>query len=308
MFKQPMLSICIPTYKREYLIDKLIEGIYSQNCDNSLFEVCITDNSETDETQNLIQSKYSGIENLHYKKVTCKGFLNSIEALKAGNGLLLKLHNDYSLFKEGSLQKLIDRAQKYQKDRPVIFYSLRGKKDVETFNDFNGFMNRINYLSTWSTSFSIWKVDFDILLNKKIKCNYMYPHTSLLFGESKKTSYIVDDYPYFVNVEPKKKGGYNLVDNFVRIFLGIVKTDLLDKNLITNGTYRKIELNILRFCAARFIDVKNKKDYTFSFDNKKQIITDQCGLKGYLQFRLFVLGYKIRNIFRSKVVINFNVW
>lgn len=297
MFKQPVLSICIPTYKREYLIDELIKGIYSQNCDNKLFELCITDNSETDETQNLIESKYTNIENLHYKKVTCKGFLNSIEALKAGNGLLLKLHNDYSLFKEGSLQKLIDGVQKYRNDRPVIFYSLRGKKDVETFVEFNRFMNKINYLSTWSTSFSIWKRDFDMLINEKIEFNYMYPHTSLLFGESKKTGYVVDDYSYFVNVEPQKKGGYNLVDNFVRIFLGMVKTDLLDKKLITNGTYRKIVLNILRFCATCFVNVKNKKDYTYSFDNKRRIITDQCGLKGYLQFEFFVLGYKIQNLF-----------
>lgn len=301
MLKQPVLSICIPTYKREYLIDKLIEGIYSQKCDNSLFEVCITDNSETDEAYNLIQSKYKGIENLHYKKVTCKGFLNSIEALKAGNGLLLKLHNDYSLFREGSLQKLINSAQTYQKDRPVIFYSLRGKKDVETFHDFNSFINKINYLSTWSTSFSIWKEDLEMLLNEKIECNYMYPHTSLLFGESKKTGYVVDDYSYFVNMEPKKKGGYNLVDNFVRIFLSMVKTDLLDKKLITNDTYRKIESNILRFCATCFVNVKNKKYYTYSFENKKQIIIDQCGFKGYLLFKLFVLGYKAYNIFRPKV-------
>ncbi len=55
MSDQPILSICIPTYKREYIIDELIAGIYEQGCDNNLFEVCITDNSKTDETKNLIE-------------------------------------------------------------------------------------------------------------------------------------------------------------------------------------------------------------------------------------------------------------
>ena len=65
MEKQPILSICIPTFKREYIIDKLIEGILVQNCDESLYEICITDNSETDETKELIERKYASIRNLH---------------------------------------------------------------------------------------------------------------------------------------------------------------------------------------------------------------------------------------------------
>ncbi len=134
--------------------------------------------------------------------------MNSIEAIKSGNGELLKLHNDYSLFEPGCLQKLIDGAQRYQKEKPVIFYSLRGKENIKKFNDFDNFISKINYLSTWSTSFSIWKEDLDSLLDKNIECNYMYPHTTLLFGMNNKTGYVVDDYKYFKNVNPKKKGGY----------------------------------------------------------------------------------------------------
>ena len=198
MENQPILSICIPTYKREYLIEKLINGIYAQNCDRSLFEVCITDNSETDETQKLIQDKFSGIENLHYKKVECEGYRNSIEALKLGNGQFLKLHNDYTMFHDGCLAKLIDNVAALAKDKPVVFYTLRGKDEVRSFRD------------------------FDRLMTDGINCNSMYPHTSLLFAESWKNNFLVDEYGYFYNDQPKKKGGikgksgYNLVDNFVR--------------------------------------------------------------------------------------------
>jgi len=301
---QPLVSICIPTYKREYLIEKLINGIYAQNCDNNLFEVCITDNSDTDETLNLISDKFSHIENLHYKKVKCEGFRNSIEALKASNGLFLKLHNDYSMFYEGSLQKLIDSVEKYKENKPVLFYTLRGKEEKQIFNDFNEFMKNINYLSTWSTSFAIWKEDFDKLMKKDIECNYMYPHTSLLFAEYWKKEFVVDEYCYFYNEQPKKKGGYkgksgyNLIDNFVRIYLTMVNVDLLDQHYIQGDTYRKIESNILRFCAKNYVNLNNRKGFTYSFENRKEIITNRCGTSGYIQFCIYVLIYRIRKIFK----------
>lgn len=294
MDKQPVLSICVPTFKREYIIDQLLEGLLAQKCDESLYEICITDNSETDETKNLIEEKYSNVKNLYYKKVTVKGFLNSIEALKLGQGKLLKLHNDYSLFLPGSLQKLIDQAAANDEEQPLIFYTLRGKKKSEKFDNFDAFMSCINYLSTWSTSFAIWKTDFDKLMRQQIECNYMYPHTTLLFHENYKTSYLVDDTVYFKNIIPKKKGGYNLVDNFVRIYLTMVNDDLVKPGLISRGTYHKIEFHTLRFCAANFVNVLTMESYTFSFDDTKKLITDQCGWKGYMVYRLFIPVYKLR--------------
>lgn len=299
MNNQPILSICIPTFKREYLIDQLVKGIYAQNCDPTLYDICITDNSETDETKDLIERKYSDRPNLHYKKVNCKGFMNSIEALKFGNGKFLKLHNDYSMFTEGSLQKLIETAQKYEAEKPVIFYTLRGKKELQKYSDFISFMNSINYLSTWSTSFTIWKADLDRLLDSGIECNYMYPHTTLLFAQHYKKAYIVDDDRYFVNLQPKKKGGYNLVDNFVRIYLDMVKTDLVNNNVISKATYRKIEHNILRFCAANYVNLKDRENYTFSFDNQKEIIVKQCGKIGYIIFNMFMVVYKLIGIVKK---------
>ena len=300
MNTQPLLSICIPTFKREYLIDQILQTIYSQGCDNSLFEVCITDNSETDETKDLIEGKYSNYENLHYKKVFCKGFLNSTEALKFGSGKFIKLHNDYSMFKEGSLKKLIDQVKDNQEEKPLIFYTLRGKKRMQSFSDFDSFMASINYLSTWSTSFAIWKDDLDKIMSSDIEPNYMYPHTTILFKEFYKTSFIVDDYIYFENVEPKKKGGYNLVDNFVRIYLDMVKNDLLNEGHISSKTYSIIENRILRFVASCFVNLKDKPNYTFKFDDMEEIVTAQCGAKKYNTLKHYISVYKFLKKFKSK--------
>ncbi len=294
MVNQPILSICIPTFKREYLVDELLQSIYAENCDNELFDICITDNSETDETRDLIESKYTQYHNLHYKKVTCKGFMNSVEALKFGDGQFLKLHNDYSIFKPGSLTRLIAQVQKYQDDKPLIFYTLRGKKDIEIFDSYDAFMYDINYLCTWSTSFAIWKEDLDrIMSDPDLQCNYMYPHTTILFREDYKKSFVVDDYAYFINKQPKKKGGYNLLDNFVRIFLTMLREDLVEPHKISSRTYQKIEKNILRFCATNYVALENKEGITYTFDDKKDIITAQCGKKGYVQFMVYAQAYRL---------------
>ena len=197
MEKQPILSICIPTFKREYIIDKLIEGILVQNCDESLYEICITDNSETDETKELIERKYASIRNLHYKKLN---------------------------------------------------------KDAE------------------------------------------YKE----FKENNKTGYLVDDTVYFENIIPKKKGGYNLIDNFVRIYLTMVNEDLLKPKIISASTYRRIEFHILRFCAANYVNTKTINGYSFTFDDSKGLITNQCGWKGYLVYRLFIPIYILRHYISRK--------
>ncbi len=304
MKSRPLISICVPTYKREYIIDQLIQSILAQKCDPAQYDICITDNSDTDETADLIAQKYSKLDNLHYKKVQCEGFRNSEEALKLGDGYFLKLHNDYSMFHEGSLQKLIDDVKEYSEEKPVLFYTLRNKDRKTEFDTFDDFMNEVNYLSTWSTSFSIWKEDFDYIMNLGIDCNYMYPHTSLLFAETWKKKFVVDDYCYFYNVQPKNKGGYkgkkgyNLIDNFVRIYLGMVGKDLVEKNAISKNTYNRIERNILRFCAKNYVNLNNRPGYTYQFDNRKEIITKQCGASGYMLFCAFVAVYRIRSLLK----------
>lgn len=279
MAKGPVLSICVPTCKREYLVDQLLKSIYEQGCNQELFEVVITDNSETDETKGLIESHYRNVENLHYKKVTCKGFMNSIEALKFGDGQLLKLQNDYSLFKSGSLQKMLDLAIEQQKNKPVIFFQLdKSVQRKKFFTTMDSFMKHIRVLSTWSSAFSIWKEDFDKIIESSIEPNYMYPHTTLLFAETYKNQYIVDEYEYCINEAPKKKGGYNLVDNFIRIYLGMVRAQLLNPGHISPKTYNAIETDSIRFVAQwRYTCENDQEDrYSFTFENQEDIIQKTC--------------------------------
>lgn len=308
----PLVSICIPTNNRPDIIRETILSIIEENVGNDLLNICITDNSPTNETKELIEKEFKDVTYIKYKKTHCEGFLNSVEALKFGNGRFLKLHNDYSKFKKGQLIKFIDRIKKNKNEKPLIFFSfgaLNKNKKVEIFDTFDNFLYNIHYYSTWSSAFGIWKNDFIKLYNENIKIDYMFPHTSFLFNLTYKKKYIVDDTKYIENIPLKKKGGYNLTNNFVRLYLSMVK-ELLDMKCISFRTYNKIEKGIIKFVAFWWNQVLfNNEVFYFTFDNTEKIIREVCGNKSvrmyiywkniyYIKFSIKRLKKKCKSVFK----------
>ena len=151
---QPWLSICVPTCNRPDIIVQLIDSINEQNVDKTLYEVCISDNSTNDDTCVLVEEISKGFSNIRYQKSDCKGFLNSVEALKMGSGKYLKLHNDYSIFQKDSIVRIIDAIIYAEKSHTYIYFSL-GILNKNTilgpFYSFNEFAYCISYFATWSS-------------------------------------------------------------------------------------------------------------------------------------------------------------
>lgn len=295
-----LLSICIPTYGREELLKNTIESIYSNNIDNSLFEICISDNSPTDETKNMLEKYFFNYSNLHYSKTNCEGFRNSIESLKMGKGKFLKLQNNYTAFNADYFAIFIETLKKI-KNGTLIFFSAGELKlyNQIQFEDFDSFMNCIHYYSSWSTSFCISKFDFDHLIYTNVELNNMFPHTSLLFFMTQKERYIVDDNLYFYNQNVKSKGGYNIPQVFGNDFLSMVEKLYLENN-ISNKTFLKIKKNLLyKYLVGWYVNVVCMKDvFHFSYEGKSKIITENFGFYRYLVF-LFLSFIKIVS-FKSK--------
>lgn len=278
-----LLSICIPTYKRAQLLRKTLNSIYAQNVDHKLFEVCISDDSPDDETKNMIENEFSSIDNLVYQKIPDLGY-NIVEALKLGKGEFLKCQNDYAIFKEGSLQKIINLISSNLEDKPILYFGLKSVKtnsEIQEFNNFNDFISCIDLMATFLSSNGLWKEDFNICNSNNIELVQAFPHTTYLFNCSFKTSIIVDNYDYFVNQDLKTKGGYNLPQFFVQEFLNLADKTLFTKSLITKKTREKLEINIIQFVANWYLTTKIEHNkYKFKFDDCEKIIKDKCGQQG----------------------------
>lgn len=292
-----VLSICVPTYNRREYIEELLDSIYSQNVSNELFEVCITDDSDDDETQNYIRENYNNVCNLKYRRVPNTGYLNLIKALEFGEGKLLKLHNDYSIFIPGMLGELINEINTISEEETVVFYRADEKKKCSfsnryktVFNDFDSFLREVGIVSTWSTSFAIWKSDFERLSQRITSINEYFPHVSYLYSMYDRSNYIVDDRLYYHNHVPQKKGGYNISEVFVGDYITLT-SNLKDNNIISNGTMIRVKIDVIMFASRWKALAKINNGIRYTFEGDKSLITRQCGKPLYW---LYMIMYYLR--------------
>ena len=278
-----ILSICIPTNGRIEILLNTIDSIYKEGCDNDEFEVIISDNSERADLEELLSQKHN-FPNLHYYHTNVSGFMNSINALNMGVGELLKLHNNYTVFQKGSLKKMLEIIREHLDEKPLVFFSnnsLKLKSRVVSYS-FNDFLFNLSYFSSWSTGFSIWNIDFKN--HCKIDFNQMFPHTSLLFEQIEKDSYIIYDDILFFNQSVPTKGGYNLFKVFCVDFLGML-SKCTEDNKISVITFNHIKRNMFySFLIPWFYATKVKKN-NFTYDLtriKESIVVYYSGWHYYL--------------------------
>lgn len=292
-----LLSICIPTYNRPLILKEVLESIFSQNVDSSLYEVCISDNAQSNENKKIIDTYFQDKKNLVYNHSTCEGFYNSIESLKLGHGKYLKLNNDTGIFRKNALERLIKTIQSC--NEATIFFPMKDESNdasISFYNDFNAFLFEISYLSTWSSAFCISQTDFNRCLQEQIQVDKMFPHTSLLFSLTNADKYIVDNYKYIDTFEVAKKGGYNIPEAFGFRYINMVK-QLYDNGVITTCTLKKVKADILNFIAEWYIKVlEHKEKYTFSYANKTHYIRISLGIVSTFSFYAKVLKIKMQHL------------
>lgn len=273
MDNKPFLSICIPTYNRLEILKNTLDSIYKDLTDVDLadFEVIVSDN-EPGQSAKVIIAEFK-FENLHYHASTSNGFLNSFNVLKLGNGMFLKLHNNYTMFRNGALKKMVNEIKENSIDKPVIFYTngLNESGKIEKFASFNSFMYRLSYLSSWSSGFGIWKEDFEMVY-QDIDINDYFPQTSLLLSQTQKKNYIINDIPIFDNQDIPKKGGYNIFKVFSDYYVSLIKGSYI-REQISKETFNKIKTDlVLDYLSVRYFKtVIAKIDNFEKHDIKKSI-------------------------------------
>lgn len=302
-----LLSICIPTNGRIEIVKKTLDSIFFQVKDFSEFEVILSDNSKTDELPELL-NQYQNIPNIVYQKTDATGFMNSINALKIGNGELLKLHNNYTELKKGSLDILLKTIKKNQIAKPILFFSNRSLKHIslEEYKNFNDFIYVLSYFSSWSTGFSIWNSDFQKCFN--INYNEMFPHTSLLFEQNRKDLYIINNEELFINQKVSKKGGYNLFKTFAIDYLDMLNVCLRNKQ-ISENTFKHIKRDMFKkflvewYCNTIIL----KNDYTFILSDIKQSMNVHYSNSSYYTLILFAYNKAFIHVLKNFVCKTFNM-
>lgn len=283
-----LLSLIIPTNGITEWVTQVVESIYSQNVDDSLFEVVITDNGECDDCKNAIERNFSTHSNLVYKKTNAKLFLNQIEAFKISSGLFIKFVNHRSVMDFGSIDFLINYVEAHENDacKPITFFMNPTKqcKGEKHFYDFDSFVRSLGYWSSWSGGLSCWKEDFE-RLSKDLDFNSLFPHTTILFYFTDRTDYIINYKSLYHDIPANhsKKGKYKLYYAFSVEYPSIMLS-LLRNNNISIETFDYVKKQNEAFvveCYENFSILHNAHSY------------DLSGAKDYLN--VFYSYKKIRN-------------
>lgn len=108
MFTHPLLSICIPTRNRPNELSQLLESIASQP--HPEIEVVVSDNSDTDETLDVLSKFKSTLQIQTLKQSSYVSFgENLYSAVSLAKGAYVWLMGDDDLIADGAIQTILHR-------------------------------------------------------------------------------------------------------------------------------------------------------------------------------------------------------
>lgn len=270
----PLLSICIPCYKRVDIVRSTLNSIYIDNkdVDTSSYEVVISENDPDKEIFKLLKEyNYPNIKYIHSE---CEGFMNSYYSLLPATGDYLKLHNSQVKFLRGSLSYLLSLIRYNQNIQSYFFFSNAEIKQnkTKTFDNFDSFTDALSYWISWSNGFGIWKKELDELRKLSINLNRLFPHTSLFMTQTKHEKYIIDNTRLFEVQRVSRRGDHNKFEAFT-IELPSILSESVKSGSISPKTYKHIINDIMiEFLPSLLFNKYVARIETFAIDGYKNNI------------------------------------
>lgn len=294
-----LLSICIPTYNRSYVLKQAIESIVIQKDFNQQVELVISDNCSDDDTRQVVELYQKSYSNIKYirNEENIGAEDNIIKVLCFGEGKFLKLINDYTVLKEGSIRKILELIQKHECTHSVIFLAngyLKTKEETEELKNINDFIDRASYWITWILCFGIWKSEFE-LLNKGTYDKKNFKHLDLLL-RNLELGYrpIISNALIFNNQPLKMKGGYNIFETFIQNYLTILGQHI-GEGKISKSTFEGEKRKLLhKFIYPWYCSLVIDKERKYNFDIKRVrfYLNEYFNTKDILIFNYRTLKYK----------------
>lgn len=270
MNKQPLLSICIPTFNRFENLARCLFSIVSNDVflNTDEVEIVILDNNSTDRTQDICL-KYKELfpDKIKYIKqeISVPADQNIFSSLDYASGIFAKLNNDTLLYKKNSLQIMIELLHD-KKDIPFFFFLNDDKTPKNEYcNTLDKFISIASYNSTWIGGFCIRSDIYHSLENKTRFINTKINQVDVICRVVSKyfNSYIVRE-ELFIRDQSPKRGGYNIAQIFGKNYLQILRLYLnrtLSKKVYNSEKKRVLLEHINQYC----LDLKNE----FSYDNTR---------------------------------------
>lgn len=315
MNAHPKLSICIITYNRSKQLIKTIESILKQIDKNNenLLEIVISDNCSSDDTREVVTNLAANYQWINYKRTqeNIGGDLNIENAIKYALGDLILLHNDNFPFINGSINYILQLIEVYresQNKKPLLVFTNKNESNpFIQINGLNDYVKHVSYLSGWVSSFSIWKSDYEEILDFS---NYASKHLVTsdvmlrLFASGRQGLCINTQLFYGEDVGPK--GGYNLARVFGKNYLELLQR-YRDNDILSKEIYclekRKVYLeHILKYCFD-----KNHNFYKSDFMKEMKEYWEEDYFHETIDAKLGIEVAELKKIAPKKIINEKNI-
>ncbi len=272
----PLLSICIPTYKRPMYLKEVIFSVANQKrfTETNDVEIIISDDCSGDETEKIVSDyiQLYGEKVRYYKNESNIVDANLEKSLSYGKGVFLKLNNDTLKHIDGSLDAMIEIIYENQIKKNILFFSNGIFKNFNTrlIDNLDSFIQHVSFYATWMPTFGIWREDFAKIKNFSRRATLRFPHMEVMFGLiNSGKSIFVDNEKLFESIHPSTKGGYDLLEVFLDNYIFLL-TEQVKSGKLAKKTFKKEKRKLLmHFIRPMLVNIALwPKKYYFESKNK----------------------------------------
>lgn len=250
MEKRILLSICIPTYNRGYILKEILDKYVKNKEFDDEVEIIISDNCSSDDTETICRKYSKQHLNIHYYRNNENvNDANFYIVLDHGKGYYLKLLNDWSYYDEGSLRYVKEVIRENVDNQESIFFTdkllftKRGKGEVIYCNTLDEYVQTVSTFVTSNNVFGVWRKQWEKIEERGKYTNLKLQQEDWSYQLAVNGSIIYNKKLLKVSkIKRKLLGGYNWfdihLDNYYKIMMPYVNRGLIcDKTLMKDKHY-----------------------------------------------------------------------
>ena len=275
--KQPLLSICLPTYNRGYILRETLQKFVSNQELNDDVELIISDNCSTDDTQEIclhFASLHHSVkyhrneENIHDR--------NFVKVLSYANGLYLKLINDWTYYDEDGLHFVKEKVKMYAEEKIPLFFTTgvlftKRKAEYVRCNNLDDYIATVSTFVTYNNIFGVWKEQWELVEDKQRYAALKLQQVDWTYQIVLKNGGCVifdKQVMKYSSVERKTVGGYNWfgvhLDNYYTIMDPYIRKGYVTKKTFVEDKHYLLKHFKTEFCYTFFYNF----DKTWKFETK----------------------------------------
>ena len=251
MAKQPLLSICIPTWNRSKILSISLTSFREQltSIDSSEIEIFVSDNASDDDTPQVVQSFIDqGLPITYNRNSENIGAApNFIKCMQWASGKYIWLLGDDDLLKDNAISYILDLIR--NGDYGLIHLSVLKKQnnqpETQEYTDRDNFWKDVSFWVTFMSGCVFLKEAVPLIenCNRYIPTHLLQVPFYLMSSSLRKKNLFVRKSVMQNGLDASSNGGYNFYQVFVESYLNIWK-EYEHKNIISSRCYNYIKKNI----------------------------------------------------------------